>query len=125
MAERRSFYAPPDNAVNRYSHAAATGPHCLAIIGLEGDFSLQRSTIRAQQGYRIGGTRDRHDAASCRTARRVVAGIDQYSVRCSTGGGLYWYSQVSVRVLPPLRRYRRMSICCVPSSGGTRSNMAR
>ena len=37
---------------------------------------------------------------------------DQYSVRSGApfGGGLYWYSQVSVRVLPPLRRYRRMSI---------------
>ena len=51
----------------------------------------------------------------------------QYSVRSGApfGGGLYWYSQVSVSVLPPLRRYRRMSIWSVESSGGTRSNMAR
>lgn len=53
--------------------------------------------------------------------------ITQYSVRSGApaGGGVYWYSQVSVRVLPPLRRYRRMSICSLLPSGGTRSNIAR
>ncbi len=51
----------------------------------------------------------------------------QYSVRSGApaGGGVYWYSQVSVRVLPPLRRNRRISICSVLPSGGTRSNIAR
>ncbi len=59
--------------------------------------------------------------------RCALPGGGQYSVRSGApfGGGLYWYSQVSVRVLPPLRRYRRMSIWSVESSGGTRSNMAR